>query len=47
MSEQTYRVAPKGFAPEQWQQFMTEGFLVIEKLTRSSERRRKSEEDQQ
>ena len=29
MSEQTYRVAPKGFTLEQWQQFMTEGFLVI------------------
>ena len=30
MSEQTYRVAPKGFTPQQWEQFMTEGFLVIE-----------------
>lgn len=30
MSEQTYRVAPEGFTLELWEQFMEEGFLVIE-----------------
>ena len=30
MTEQTYRVAPKGFTPEQWEEFMKEGVLVIE-----------------
>ncbi len=30
MSEQTYRVAPAGFTPQQWEEFMEEGALVIE-----------------
>ena len=30
MPEQTYRIAPPGFTPEQWETFMEEGFLVIE-----------------
>ena len=30
MSEPQYRRAPRGFTPEQWEQFTTEGMLVIE-----------------
>lgn len=30
MSKQQYRLAPKGFSPEQWEQFTTEGLIVIE-----------------
>ena len=30
MTQQTNRLAPKGFTPEQWEQFTTEGFLVVE-----------------
>lgn len=30
MSEPIYRKAPPGFTPSQWEQFMREGFLVIE-----------------
>ncbi len=30
MPQQTYHLAPKGFTPQQWEQFVTEGLLVIE-----------------
>ncbi len=30
MDQQTYRLAPPGFTPEQWEQFTTEGCLVVE-----------------
>ena len=30
MSKQQHRLAPKGFSPEQWEQFTTEGLIVIE-----------------
>ena len=30
MPEPIYRIAPAGFTREQWDRFMTDGFLIIE-----------------